>query len=115
VVTRQEGFDFDMPQHGFLAAADFTQDETALPLSISVPEGFQGTLYVHVVDWNNKVRRSRIRFEGRDLGILQSCAGGGVWLALPLEKEQASDGKVEFVAEYITGPNALIAQFVVGD
>lgn len=81
-------------------------------MTISVPKGFSGRLFVHLHDWNAQDRAARVNFEQQDLGLVQKYDGKGVWLALPFTQE-TSDGQLDLRIFSEAGPNAMVTDFAI--
>ncbi len=81
-------------------------------LSLGVPKGFEGKLYLHFSDWNKNRRLGRIGLEGGtgfwNLGPHDKSLKG-VWVALDLGPKQTGDGRVELKFRPTRGPNLMLA------
>ena len=74
-----------------------------------------GELRVRFRDPNRNGRTGRGVFEGAafEIPAHQDNPDGAYWLRLPLLREQALDGRLEFSCEALTGPNLMIDRIVV--
>ena len=73
------------------------------------------TLWVRFRDPNGKNRSGRGVCEGRSFTIPkhQKAKDGIYWAKLPIIREDALDGKIEFSCEALTGPNLMIDRVVL--
>ena len=73
------------------------------------------TLWVRFRDPNGKNRSGRGVCEGRSFAIPkhQKAKDGIYWAKLPIIREDALDGKIEFSCEALTGPNLMIDRVVL--
>ncbi|MCY2954859.1 MAG: hypothetical protein NTU53_23250 [Planctomycetota bacterium] len=95
VMAKGEGFDYSVGAGTWKDNVGSTWHSwDNLEVTITCPKGFAGKVYVHLHDWNNQGRVADVRFAGRELGTLDSCAGAGVWLGIPVTAEDTAEGKV---------------------
>lgn len=81
-------------------------------LTIELPEGMLGSLYVHYHDWNKKGRTGELEFEGRRVS-LGDHSGSGKWVKFHIMREDSNDGKVTLKSKTKRGGNLMITEFVV--
>jgi len=80
-----------------------------LALAIELPSGTEGTLYVHVHDWNSLGRHGTVQVEDR-VHSLGAHADAGAWLAFPISARDSANGRVECLAQPAAGPNLMVTE-----
>lgn len=84
----------------------------AISMTINVPNGFLGDLYVYFHDWSNQNREGLITLEGRQYR-LGDHSGEGQWIKLHVMREDTQDGQIIFNAEKAAGPNLMFTKFAL--
>ncbi|AQT69276.1 Beta-glucuronidase [Anaerohalosphaera lusitana] len=83
-----------------------------LAVTLDVPEGFIGTLYVHFQDSNMLDRKGEVRFEGRPVSLGEH-KDKGKWVAVHVMREDTLDGTITLGAKVTDGPNLMISAIAV--
>ena len=113
VTVRQDGFDYRIRGGTWRdSVGSAWHDGSDLVVSVTCPKGFEGKLYAHFHDWNNKDRVVEVRFQDRKIGELGDYAGPGVWLAFPVTAKDSADGKLELSARPLRF-NTMITEIVL--
>jgi hypothetical protein len=108
------------PGYGYSVAGGTWKDITGaswhspnLTVTVTVPAGSSGKLYVYYWDWNSAGRKADLYFEGALLGMLTNYAGQGQWVEYPYTADQTADGQLVLRSVSRAGPNAQISELVV--
>ena len=82
---------------------------TDYTIEFTCPVGFEGTAYYHFHDWNASGREAGLRFENREVGLLEGHVDG-VWVAVPVTSDDTLDGTVSLAVERMGGPNVMVTE-----
>ena len=87
----------------------------SLTVTLTGTKPVNGTLWVRFRDPNRCGRTGRGTCEGRSFAIPvhQGEKDSAWWAKLPIMREDALDGKIEFSCETLTGPNLMIDRVVL--
>ena len=83
-----------------------------MEVEITCPSGIEGTLYVHLDDWDNMGSSGTIDFEGRKVRI-EKTVMGGQWLQFHVMREDSNDGKLNLKSHVVTGQDLMINKLVL--
>ena len=113
IKTQKNGFQFSLtPQNTEMVSA-YLMDHKPLVLTVDTPQGFEGYLWVHFQDWNNKMRRAAIVYRGQNWGFTSEPGPQGRWYKLPIGAQHNLSSNIVLKAKPISGPNILISRFRV--
>jgi len=70
-----------------------------LTITVSVPRGFSGGLYLHLRDWDAQRRVSQISFESRWFETVAGYGERGVWVRIPVTRADTDDGEISVALE----------------
>ncbi len=83
-----------------------------IKLTIDLPKGVEGSLYVRFNDWNNNGRSGKIVFENRDYDLGTHPGKDGTWIQFKTMREDALDKRLQLTATPASGPNLQIDEFI---
>jgi len=112
VVRRETAYTWHVRGGTWRDATGVAWHGNPLEVTIELPSGESGTLLLHLHDWNGLGRRGTLTLDGRTY-TLGEHSGEGVWLALPLDAADTSDGRLELRAEPSAGPNLMITELAL--
>ncbi len=112
VIACLDGFEYEVTGMSWRDSGGSAWYGGNLALTVVCPKGFIGTLSIRFHDWNGQGRRSRIFFEGRDLGPLSSYEQG-VWLNFPVTVSMSADGMLTLRTQAEAGPNVMITHLAL--
>ena len=111
--VRKEGYAYQLSGDGVWRdpAGRFIWGKT-LGLTVDLPKGVEGTLYVKFSDCDRNGRTGKIVFENRSFVLTEHAGKEGRWLEFTVMREDALDNAIQLTAETISGPNLQIDEFV---
>jgi len=83
-----------------------------LTLSIDLPKGVEGTLYIRFNDANQNGRSGKLLFENRETILKNHADKKGVWVEFKTMREDALDNRLQLKATVIDGPNLQIDELI---
>ncbi|MEA1981872.1 MAG: hypothetical protein U9N54_13015, partial [candidate division Zixibacteria bacterium] len=94
------------------------KDETAsawfgkkIRISLSVPNGLKGFVYLFVHDWNGLHRDGSIKIENRNFSIGKH--ENGKWIRLDFMREDTQDGEIIIELDCSKGPNLMVTKLAL--
>jgi len=112
-IALSEGFGYSVQGQIWKDAKSSAWHGINMTINITCPKNFEGTFYAHFHDWSNQERSAALYFTGQDMGSLARYDGEGVWVKIPVSKDRASLGRLNFNARNTGGPNVMISQIVL--
>jgi beta-galactosidase len=109
VVQRAPGYSWRVAGGTWKDAIGAAWHGNPLEVTLGIPAGAEGVLYLHLHDWNALARRGTIEFEGRRTR-LGAHDGAGAWLAYPVTSIDSEDGTITILASPTAGPNLMITE-----
>ena len=114
VDTQETGYDYSINPEtlGVQAFGTNFWRTPRLNLTLSVPKGYTGKLFVRFQDLGRMSRRAAVSLNGKNIGTLKGHEYGA-WVMVPLTAEDSPEGKIEFQALAPDKKDLVVTEFVL--
>jgi hypothetical protein len=113
LLMRYRGFDWSVKGRTWRDTVDAGwHDGKNLTITVECPQGFDGKVYLHLRDWNNRDRAADVLLNGQFIGEVQDYNGPGVWEMISITPADSAKGKLVFSLRP-TRDNAMVTGLVV--